>query len=310
MRFALVLCCAAAAATAAFAAAPPGAATCPVFPASSPWNQRVDKLPVAASSRQLVASIGSDSGLHADFGSGLWDGGPIGIPFVVVHGSKVPKSRVAFEYDDESDKGPYPIPRTVPIEGGRNSSGDRHALIVDADSCRLYELYGLRPTAGGGWKAGSGAIWDLRSNRLRPAGWTSADAAGLPIFPGLARWDEAARGHIDHALRFTAERTRKAYVWPAHHYASDATDPSLPPMGLRVRLKAGFDTLSFPRQARIVLEALKRYGMILADNGSSWFISGAPDPHWSNDDLHSLGRVKGSDFEVVDTSSLRGRAGG
>jgi hypothetical protein len=305
VRLALVLCCAAAAATAALAASPPVAGGCPVFPASSPWNQRVDRLPVARDSQRLTASIGASTGLHADFGSGLWDGGPIGIPFVVVHGSKLPKSHVAFDYADESDKGPYPIPRTVPIEGGRASDGDRHALIVDADSCRLYELYALHPAAGSGWTAGSGAIWDLRSNRLRPAGWTSADAAGLTIFPGLARWDEVAAGRIDHALRFTADRTRKAYVWPARHYASDSTDPGLPPMGLRVRLRASFDTRGFPPQARVVLEALKRYGMILADNGSSWFISGAPDPHWSNDDLHSLGRVKGSDFEVVEASSLR-----
>jgi hypothetical protein len=192
----------------------------------------------------------------------------------------------------------------VKIEGGPQSDGDRHALIVDKSTCTLYELYALRPKAGGGWTAGSGAIWSLRSNRLRPAGWTSADAAGLPILPGLARYDEVARGRIDHALRFTVERTRRAYVWPARHFASSLTDPSLPPMGLRVRLKASFDTSTFPRQARIVLEALKRYGMIVADNGSKWYVSGAPDPHWSNDDLHTIGRVKGSDFEVVDTSTL------
>src|SRR5207249_4769411 len=183
-----------------------------------------------------------------------------------------------------------PIPRNVKIEGGRGSTGDRHALIVDRNACRLYELYALYPR-GGGWKAGSGAIWSLRSNRLRPAGWTSADAAGLPILPGLARYDEVARGSIDHALRFTVERTQRAYVWPARHFASDLTDPDLPPMGLRVRLKASFDTSGFSRQARIVLEALKRYGMIVADNGSNWYISGAPDPHWSNDALHAIGRV-------------------
>jgi hypothetical protein len=192
----------------------------------------------------------------------------------------------------------------VKIEGGPNADGDRHALIVDRSTCTLYELFALR-RGGSGWTAGSGAIWSLRSNRLRPAGWTSADAAGLPILPGLARWDEVARGRIDHALRFTVSRTRRAYVYPARHYASDLTDPALPPMGLRVRLKASFDTSPFPRQARIVLEALKRYGMMVADNGSDWYVSGAPDPHWSNDDLHTLGRVKGSAFEVVDTSSLR-----
>nr|MBA2475978.1 hypothetical protein [Actinomycetota bacterium] len=191
------------------------------------------------------------------------------------------------------------------IEGGAAADGDRHALIVDRDRCRLFELFALRRRPGGGWSAGSGAIWDLRSNRLRPAGWTSADAAGLPILPGLARYDEVARGRIDHALRFTVRRTRRAYVYPARHFASESTDPGLPPMGLRVRLRAGFDTRPFPRQARVVLEALKRYGMIVADNGSDWFASGAPDPRWNNDDLHALGRVTGAEFEVVDAGSLR-----
>jgi hypothetical protein len=277
----------------------PVIAGCPVFPASNPWNMRVDTLPVASNSAQLVAAIGLDSPVHADFGSGLYDGSLIGIPYVVVHGKKTAKSRVAFDYADESDKGPYPIPRNVPIEGDPHpGDGDRHALIVDRDTCRLYELYALHRTSSG-WAAGSGAIWSLRSNKLRPAGWTSADAAGLPILPGLARWADAATGSIDHALRFTASQTRKAYVYPARHYASSSTDPSLPPMGLRVRLKASFDISSFPPQARIVLTALKRYGMILADNGSPWFISGAPSPHWSNDQLHTLGRVTGRDFEVV-----------
>ncbi|HXR12203.1 MAG TPA: hypothetical protein VN770_07905 [Gaiellaceae bacterium] len=281
----------------------PGAPKCTIFPASNPWNERVDTLPVAANSAQMIASIGLDTGLHPDFGSGLYDGEPIGIPYDVVSHA-TPRSKVTFDYADESDKGPYPIPKTVHIEGGRASTGDRHALLIDKDACKLYELYALYPTSSGGWKAGSGAIWSLRSNKLRPAGWTSADAAGLPIFPGLARYDEVARGIIDHALRFTAERTRRAFVYPARHYASSSNDPSLPPMGLRVRLKASVDISGFPRQARIVLQALKTYGMILADNGSSWYISGAPNPHWSNDDLHTLGRITGADFEVVDTSSL------
>jgi hypothetical protein len=281
----------------------PGAPKCAVFPASNPWNQPVDKLPVAANSDTIISSIGRDRGLHADFGSGLWDGGPIGIPVTVVSG-KQKKSRVAFEYADESDRGPYPIPANVAIEGGRSSDGDRHAIIVDRSSCKLYELYALYPH-GSGWKAGSGAIWSLKSNRLRPSGWTSADAAGLPIFPGLARLDEVKRGRIDHALRFTVSRTRKAFVWPARHYASSSTDASLPPMGLRVRLKASFDTRPFPKQARIVLDAMKRYGMIVADNGSDWYVSGAPDPRWSNDQLHTLGSVTGANFEVVDTSSLQ-----
>jgi hypothetical protein len=270
------------------AAAPPRLAGCPVFPASNAWNQRVDKLPVAADSATMVASIGRDAPLHADFGSGL-----IGIPYDVV-GRGAPRSRVVFDYADESDRGPYPIPARVHVEGG----GDRHAILVDRSSCRLYELYALR-REGGRWHAGSGAVWSLRSNRLRPAGWTSADAAGLPILPGLARYDEVAHGVIRHALRFTAPRTRRAYVWPARHFASDSTDPRLPPMGLRLRLKASFDTRPFPRQARIVLVALKRYGMLLADNGSSWFVSGAPDRRWSNEQLHTLARVHGSDFEVV-----------
>jgi hypothetical protein len=280
----------------------PTAPQCPIFPANNPWNDRVDTLPVAADSAQLIASIGPTTGLHADFGSGLWDGGPIGIPFDVVSKS-TPRSRVRFDYADESDKGPYPIPTTVHIEGGSQSSGDRHALLLDRDACKLYELYDLHGS-GSSWTAGSGAIWNLKSNRLRPAGWTSADAAGLPIFAGLARYDEVARGVIDHALRFTVERTRRAYVYPARHYASSSDDPSLPPMGLRVRLKASVDISHFPKQARVVLQALKTYGMILADNGSNWYISGAPNPKWSNDDLHTLGQITGSDFEVVDTSSL------
>lgn len=280
----------------------PAAPRCPVFPASNAWNQRVDKLPVATDSAQLIASIGLDSSVHADFGSGTWDGGPIGIPFDVVSRA-TPRTRVSFAYADESDRVRYPIPRHVHIEGGPHATGDRHAILVDRSSCRLYELYDLRHS-GHRWAAGSGAVWSLRSNHLRPAGWTSADAAGLPIFPGLARWDEVARGAIDHALRFTAPRTRRAYVFPARHYASSSNDPSLPPMGLRVRLKASVSVASFPRQARVVLRALQRYGMILADNGSPWYVSGAPNRHWSNDDLHSLGRLTGADFEVVDTSSL------
>ena len=276
----------------------PGAPSCSIFPANNPWNERVDKLPVAANSAQMIASIGVDTGLHPDFGSGLYDGGRIGIPFDVVSKS-TPRSHVTFDYSDESDHVAYPIPTTVHIESG----SDHHALLVDKSACRLYELFALQRTSSG-WHAGSGATWNLRSNHVRPAGWTSADAAGLPIFPGLARYDEVARGVIDHALRFTAERTRRAYIYPARHYASSSDDPSLPPMGLRVRLKASVDISGFPRQTRIVLQALKTYGMILADNGSNWYISGAPDPHWSNDALHTIDRITGSDFEVVDTTSL------
>jgi hypothetical protein len=282
-------------------AAPPRlsqAPSCTLFPASSPWNRPVDKLPVAADSATLISSIGLDSHVHADFGSGTYAGSIIGIPYDVVS-AKQARSRVRFEYADESDKGPYPIPAHPKIEGG----SDHHILIVDRDACRLYELGGAQLTASG-WHAWAGAIWSLKSNKLRPETWTSADAAGLPILPGLARYDEVAQGAIRHALRFTAERTRRAYVYPARHYASSSTAASLPPMGLRVRLKASFDTSSFPKQARVMLEALKRYGMLLADNGSNWYVSGAPDPRWSNDDLHTLHRVTGKDFEVVDTSSL------
>jgi hypothetical protein len=280
----------------------PSAPKCTIFPATNAWNQRVDALPMASNSAQLIQSIGLDTGLHPDFGSGLYDGQPIGIPYDVVS-MRARRSHVKFSYADESDKGPYPLPASVHIEGGRASTGDRHALLIDKDTCKLYELYALYPK-GGGWAAGSGAIWNLHANTLRPAGWTSADAAGLPIFPGLARYDEVARGVIDHALRFTAARTRRQYVYPARHYASSSDDASLPPMGLRVRLKASVDISGFPRQARVVLQALKTYGMLLADNGSNWYISGAPNPKWSNDDLHSLGRITGSMFEVVDTTSL------
>ena len=285
----------------------PTLAGCPVFPASNPWNQKVDKLPVAANSAQLIASMGTAGGVHADFGNGLYNGSRIGIPYVVVHASTTPKSRVTFLYADESDKGPYPIPAGVPIEGypQHADQGDRHVLIVDRDACRLYELSGMSK-ANGSWSGWSGAIWSLRSNAVRPAGWTSADAAGLPILPGLARWNgDAATGVIRHALRFTAEHTRRAYIYPARHYASSSTDPSLPPMGLRVRLKAGVKIADLPPQARIVAQAMKTYGLILADNGSNWYVSGAPSPKWSNDQLHALGRLTGADFEVVDTSKLR-----
>ena len=273
----------------------PPAPKCPIFPKSNVWNRRVDKLPVAGNSARIIRSIGLDTGLHPDFGSGKYDGGPIGIPFNVVS-STTPRVHLTFDYADESDKGPYPIPRHAKVEYG----SDHHALMIDRSSCKLYEVYALH-----GHHAGSGAIWSLRSNHLRPASWTSADAAGLPIFPGLARWDEVKRGRINHALRFTVENTRRAYIYPARHYASNSNNPDYPPMGLRVRLKANVDISHFPRQARIVLQALKRYGMIVADNGSNWYISGAPNPHWSNDALHTIGQITGRDFEVVDTSHLR-----
>jgi hypothetical protein len=242
--------------------------------------------------------------VHPDFGSGRWDGAPIGIPYAVVS-NHTRKVRVSFDYAAESDKGRYPIPRGVPLEGGPRSTGDRHVIVVNRDTCKDYELFAAYPRQGGRhWHAGSGAIFNLRSNHLRPAGWTSADAAGLPILPGLARWDDVARGSIDHALRFTAPCTARAYVYPARHEASTCSGANLPPMGLRVRLKADVDISGLPEQARIVALALKRYGMILADNGSPWYISGAPNRHWNNDALHQLDRLEGRDFEVVDTSSL------
>ena len=282
----------------------PGAPKCPIFPRSSHWNQRVDQLPVHPNSEAIVSSVGTGANLHPDFGSGLYEGAPIGIPYVTVskRRNRVP---VSFEYADESDRGPYPIPPGAPIEGGRGSDGDRHVIVVDRGRCRLYELFAAYPEDGGArWRAGSGAIWNLRSNKLRPAGWTSADAAGLPILPGLARYHEVRRGGIDHALRVTAPRTRREYIYPARHFASDSDDPNLPAMGQRFRLKAGYDISGFPRQARVILQALKRYGMIMSDNGSSWFITGAPDPGWNNDALNALKQVRGSAFEVVDTSAL------
>lgn len=277
---------------------------CPIFPANNPWNQRVDRLPVAGDSAKLIASIGLDDPVHPDFGSGLYASQPIGIPYAIVS-NRTPPVRVSFDYASESDKGPYPIPGNVPIEGGPHSTGDRHVVIVNRDTCKDYELFAAYPEDGGRrWHAGSGAIFNLRSNHLRPAGWTSADAAGLPILPGLARYDEVARGSIDHTLRFTAPCTAKAYVYPARHEASTCSGANLPPMGLRVRLKAAVNISGLPRQARIVAEALKRYGMILADNGSPWYISGAPNRRWNNDALHLLDRLTGRDFEVVDTRSL------
>jgi hypothetical protein len=274
-------------------------AGCPLFPANNPWNQRVDRLPVADNSATLIRSIGLDSPVHADFGSGTYAGGPIGIPYKVVtkRQRKVP---VSFDYASESDGHRYPIPANVPIEGGRNADGDRHVIAVDRSRCIDYELFDAHPLNGGkAWHAGSGAIFHLRSNHLRPRGWTSADAAGLPILPGLARYDEVKRGAIDHALRFTAPRTRAAFVYPARHEASSSNDPALPPMGLRIRLKASTNLSGLGHQAKIVARALQRYGALLADNGSPWFFSGAPNSHWSNDDLHTLGRLRGSDFEVV-----------
>lgn len=273
------------------------------FPADNPWNRDVSAAPVDPNSATLIASCGN-RGLHADFGT-TWNGAPNGIPYVLV-GRGQPRVDVTFEYADESDPGPYPIPPHAPVEGGPSGTGDRHVLVVDTDAWRLYELFDAHPVNGGrSWRAGSGAVFDLSSNALRPAGWTSADAAGLPIFPGLVRYDEAVeRGEIAHALRFTCPRTRRAYVPPATHWASSSTDASLPPMGMRVRLRASFDTTGFSPEVRVILRAMMRHGMLLADNGSGWYVSGAPDPRWSDDRLAELGRVPSSAFEVVRMDGL------
>jgi hypothetical protein len=272
----------------------PGAPACPIFPATNVWNVRIDGRAVAPDSATLISTIGLTRGLHMDFGS--YAG--YGIPYQVVT-SATTRSTVAFDYDDESDHVGYPIPANPLIEGG----SDHHILLVDKDACRLYELYDAR-RSGTGWAAGSGATWELGSNALRTAGLTSADAAGLPILPGLVRYDEAAAGVIAHALRFTTDRTRTSYIYPARHQAGESASLSLPPMGLRVRLKAGFDTTRFSPIARSIAVALQRYGMILADNGSPWYVTGASDPRFDDDVLHELDVITGSDLQVVDTTGL------
>jgi hypothetical protein len=284
----------------------PTLAGCPMLPSDNIWNTPVDSLPVASQSSTYVNAIGATKYTHADFGSGIWDGFPIGIPYNVVTASQ-PVTSVTFTYADESDLGPYPIPATPLIEGDPSDpNGDRHLLIVDTSACKLYELYAADHSTGQ-WQAGSGAIFDLNSNALRTAGWTSADAAGLPILPGLARYDEVAAGAINHALRFTALGTNGKYIWPARHETPGAShnSSSLPPMGQRFRLKASVDISGFDPKVQVILVALKKYGMILADNGSAWYISGVPDPGWDNTALHQLDQhLPGSDFEAVDESSL------
>jgi hypothetical protein len=274
------------------------AGACSIFPADNIWHATVSRLPVLASSAAYVASIGSTAKVHPDFGTG-----DIGIPITTVPAGQT-KVKVSFQYGDESDGGPYPVPANAQIEGGVASSGDRHIILYDPAACRDYELYAAYRNSDGTWRAGSGAIFDLRGNALRPRGWTSADAAGLPILAGLVRYDEVASGRIDHAIRMTAPKTRNAYVWPATHFASSSSGASLPPMGLRLRLKSTVDISRLPTQARVVAQAMKTYGVILADNGSPWYLSGAPDDRWSNDALHALGGLTGSDFEAVDVSTL------
>ena len=270
-----------------------------LLPANDDWNRDVSKDEVDPLSDAIIASIGADTGLHEDFGL-VWKGQPGGIPHYVVNGDQ-PKVPVIFEYADESDLGPYPVPPDAHIEGGPQSDGDRHVLLLDKDNWKLYELYRAFPIDGGkSWKAASGAIFDLKAPKPRPAGWTSADAAGLPILPGLARYDEiCSTKKLTHALRFTVKKSRKAYVPPASHFASPHKDENLPPMGMRVRLRADFDTSKFSGPALVILEGLKTHGMILADNGGDWFISGAPDDRWVHEEILPIRKIKGKDFEVV-----------
>jgi hypothetical protein len=271
-----------------------------LFPADNIWNTPIADLPVDPNSAAYVDAIGPEEGLHPDFGSGLYEGETLGIPYTTVDDSQ-PLFSITFDYADESDPGPYPIPANAPIEGGPTSTGDRHVIVIDTIAWKLYETYDSHPLNGGtSWHAGSGATWDLSSNALRPAGWTSADAAGLPIFPGLVRYDEAViRGAINHALRFTCPTTRKAYISPARHWASSQKSANYMPMGARVRLKADVDISTYPAEVRVILTAMKKYGMFLADNGSGMYVSGAPDPRWSDDNLATLGRLTASNFEVV-----------
>jgi len=277
------------------AAAPlPSAPACPVFPAGNVWNQDISALPVASNSDTLIANIGLDTGVHPDFGS--YRG--YGIPYNTVPGSQR-KLTVRFDYSSQSDHVGYPIPRRPRIEAG----SDHHMLIVDSGTCKLYEMWNVRHTRRG-WRAGSGAVWKMTSNALRPDGWTSADAAGLPILPGLVRYPEVSAGVIDHALRFTAPQTRDAHIYPARHDAGSGSSASLPPMGLRVRLKSSFDLSQLSPQARVVAVALQHYGMILADNGSPWYVSGVSNKRFNDDDLRTLNRITGRDLEVVDTSGL------
>ena len=286
-------------------AAPPTLGGCPMLPADNIWNVPIDNLPVDAHSDDYINTIGRTTSLHPDFGAN-WNGGPFGIPYVVVSQTQPLVTINWTAYGDESDPGPYPIPMAAPIEGGPASTGDRHVLVLRQGECKLYELYRAFPNANGSWNADSGAVYTLTLNGpLRPDGWTSADAAGLPMLPGLVRYDEVASGEIHHALRFTANLTQNKHVWPARHDASSSTNPARPPMGQWFRLKASVNISSYPAQVQVIFRALKTYGLILADNGSNWYISGAPDAMWNDDMLVTAFRsLTGDDFEAVDVSSL------
>jgi hypothetical protein len=263
----------------------------------------VSTLPVHGQSGAYVNRIGAGEQVHPDFMAGTWQGQPIGMPYAVVPQDQ-PLVPITFRYQNESDPGPYPIPPDVPIEEGADSTGDRHIIIVRSGDCLLHEVFDARPDGAGGWTGGSGAVWNLNSNGMRPQGWTSADAAGMPILPGLVRYEEVAAGRIEHAIRMTVPQTQSSYVWPASHHSGSGGDPSLPPMGTWFRLRPDFDTSGFGPQARVVLEALKTHGAIVADNGPAWMLAGVPDDRWNNQDLLGLHAVKGSDFQAVDTSSM------
>ena len=282
-------------------------ARCVILPADNIWNTKIEDMPVDANSATYINTIGAAATLHADFGSGVWPPGsnsPIGIPFVEVDASQPEVTINYTAYGPESDPGPWPIPADAPIEGGPDAGGDRHVIVLDRDDCMLYELFYAFPQGDGSWNAASGAAYDLTSNDLRPAGWTSADAAGLPILPGLVTYDDVAAGEINHAIRFTVPQTRNEYIWPARHFASSLTGQQYPPMGQRFRLKAEFDISSYSPEIQVILTAMKEYGLIVADNGAAWFISGAPDGRWDNDMLHEWDDIPGSAFEAVDVSSL------
>jgi len=274
------------------------------FPADNAWNKDISSSSVDPNSPAIINFIGSSTTVHPDFGAGLYAGSYMGIPYTVV-GSSQAKVTVNFDaYGSESDPGPMPIPANANVEGYPNPSGDQHVLVLDNSSCWLYELYGATTGSGGSWNAASAAVWDLLNDEQRPWGWTSADAAGLPIFPGLIRYDEVAAGQIKHAIRFTLAKSKAAFIPPATHWAANSSDPSAAPMGMRMRLKANFDVSGFSAKNQVILNALKKYGMIMADNGSSIFLSGAPDDRWDNNDLHSLSLVKASDFEVVSMGTV------
>lgn len=274
-----------------------------IFPPTDPWNQPIDNEPVDPDSNLMINYLGKSVSLHPDFGAN-WDGGPFGIAYIVISGNteKVP---MQFDYADESDPGPYPFPPNAPVQGGESSTGDRHVVVLDRDNWKLYETWSSYRQSDGSWHAGSGAIFDLITGEPRPKYWTSADAAGLPILPGLVRYDEVyIQKSINHAIRFTVENTRQAFVFPARHFASTITDPAALPMGARLRLKSNYDISRFAPSAQVILKALKKYGLIVADNGGNFFMTGTADERWNDEVLNTLKQVKNTDFEVIKLGPL------